>query len=119
MVHSTSMDAGIGSSHKPGQRRRRNSRLRNEEHQNQCHAESKSLDLGVLGIYGDDDDEEDLYGEEHEPVYKNTMQAFTIRTRRGKANNVDKTNQDSFIAQPNLNGCPDTHLFGVYDGHGE
>ena len=47
-----------------------------------------------------------------------TISAFTMRTRRGKSGNVDKTNQDSFISHPNLNGEPNTHLFGVYDGHG-
>ena len=52
-------------------------------------------------------------------VYKNCLESFTMRTRRGKTNNVDKTNQDSFIAQPNFRGLNDNHLFGVYDGHGK
>ena len=80
------------------------------------HYQSRSFDLGYCDL---EDDEEDEYIEEPELNYKNSMQCFTIRTRRGKTNNVDKTNQDSFIAQPNLNGCADLHLFGVYDGHGK
>lgn len=44
--------------------------------------------------------------------------SYTMRTRRGKNGTKEKTNQDSFIACCNLNGNCQTHLFGVYDGHG-
>jgi len=32
--------------------------------------------------------------------------------------NPGKTNQDSYIIEPLLDGMWDTHLFGVCDGHG-
>ena len=53
-----------------------------------------------------------------EKKFKVKLGAVTMRTRRGKSGNVDKTNQDSFISHPNLNGSDDMHLFGVFDGHG-
>lgn len=46
------------------------------------------------------------------------VESFTMRTRRGKNGDEDKTNQDSFIAQPNFSGNQGLHIFGVYDGHG-
>lgn len=48
-----------------------------------------------------------------------TVESFTMRTRRGKNGDEDKTNQDSFIAQPNFSGNKGAHIFGVYDGHGK
>lgn len=47
------------------------------------------------------------------------ISAFTMRTRKGKNASGDKKNQDSFISHANLNGDQNTHLFGVYDGHGK
>ena len=47
-----------------------------------------------------------------------TVHSYTVRTRRGKNDYIDKTNQDSFVALPNFNQMTDTHIFGVYDGHG-
>lgn len=49
---------------------------------------------------------------------KKVIKSYTIRTRGGKNGLQDKVNQDSFLANYNLNGTLDTHLFGVYDGHG-
>ena len=46
------------------------------------------------------------------------LHSYTVRTRRGKNDYIDKTNQDSFVALPNFNQKADTHIFGVYDGHG-
>lgn len=46
------------------------------------------------------------------------IESFTMRTRRGKNGDEDKTNQDSFVAQPNFSGNQGIHIFGVYDGHG-
>ena len=43
---------------------------------------------------------------------------FSIRTRKGKSNNSNKINQDSFVSQMNFQGKQYQHLFGVYDGHG-
>ena len=45
--------------------------------------------------------------------------SFSMRTRKGKSTiQPDKVNQDSFISQPNYCGETESHLFGVYDGHG-
>ena len=42
----------------------------------------------------------------------------SVRTRKGKSSSDSKkVNQDSFVIQPNFMG-QETHLFGVYDGHG-
>lgn len=46
--------------------------------------------------------------------------SFGVRTKKGKCEvNRDKTNQDSFVANLHFMGSKSTHLFGVYDGHGE
>lgn len=47
------------------------------------------------------------------------LKTFTTRTKKGVAYQQEKTNQDSLLAQANLNGSEDNHLFGVYDGHGK
>ena len=54
------------------------------------------------------------------PLHSNRdlIKSYTVRTRGGKNGMEDKINQDSFIANYMLNGTQDTHLFGVYDGHG-
>lgn len=53
-------------------------------------------------------------------VYRPKVESFTMRTRRGRNGDEDKTNQDSFIAQPNLTGSGGNgQIYGVYDGHGK
>lgn len=60
-----------------------------------------------------------LVRDKKEEVPKKLIRCYTMRTRGGKNGNEDKTNQDSFLANYNLNGDTKTHLFGVYDGHGK
>lgn len=44
--------------------------------------------------------------------------SFSVRTRKGKSKTSDKINQDSCITHMNFKNKKRTHLFGVYDGHG-
>lgn len=62
---------------------------------------------------------DDMKEEEEGDGGKKVIKCYTIRTRGGKNGSKDKINQDSFLANYNLNGNINTHLFGVYDGHGK
>lgn len=45
---------------------------------------------------------------------------FGARSNKGHVPyNPDKVNQDRFVIKLNLGGNADTHLYGVFDGHGE
>lgn len=51
---------------------------------------------------------------------KNCIRKFAFATRVGfHPNNPNKVNQDAYILQPNIQGLPQVHLFGVCDGHGQ
>lgn len=81
---------------------------------------NQSLQLNIEDL---DLDEKEFEIEEEEPKKVEiklipTVESFTMRTRRGRNGDEDKTNQDSFVAQPNFSGDDGAHIFGVYDGHG-
>lgn len=63
-------------------------------------------------------EEKEVEKEKIKEVEKKVIKSYTMRTRGGKNGREDKINQDSFLANYNLNGDIKTHLFGVYDGHG-
>ncbi|WVZ11036.1 hypothetical protein V8G54_015566 [Vigna mungo] len=50
----------------------------------------------------------------------NFILEYTFFTQRGYyPDSPDKENQDSFCISTNLQGNPNVHFFGVYDGHGQ
>ncbi|KAL8171332.1 hypothetical protein V2J09_023136, partial [Rumex salicifolius] len=45
---------------------------------------------------------------------------YTVLTQRGYyPDSPDKENQDSYCIKTQINGNPNVHLFGVFDGHGQ
>ncbi|KAA8548550.1 hypothetical protein F0562_000183 [Nyssa sinensis] len=45
---------------------------------------------------------------------------YSVLTQRGYyPETPEKENQDSFCIRPNIQGNPNVHLFGVFDGHGQ
>jgi hypothetical protein len=50
---------------------------------------------------------------------KSIINSYLTRSRAGNtADGISKTNQDNFLAWPNLLNIDNIHIFGVFDGHG-
>ncbi|KAE9599026.1 putative protein-serine/threonine phosphatase [Lupinus albus] len=58
---------------------------------------------------------------EHVPVPShNITLEYSVLTQRGYyPDSPDKANQDSFCIRTQIQGNPNVHFFGVYDGHGQ
>ncbi|XVE65714.1 hypothetical protein DITRI_Ditri08aG0021700 [Diplodiscus trichospermus] len=53
------------------------------------------------------------------PSHKFTLQ-YSVLTQHGYyPDTVDRENQDSFCIKTQIQGNPDVHFFGVFDGHGQ